>query len=104
VDDPGESLTFLGRQLSARFAVRFVRMAPGARRPYVEAEWRGALVVVERGTVELECRGGASRAFAPGSVLWLVGLPLRALHSRGPEPALLSVVTRSDEFAAGPQL
>ena len=104
MDDPGEYLNFLDRKLPARFVARAVRIATGTRLPYVEAEWRGALVVVERGAVELECLSGASRAFPRGTVLWLVGLPLRALHNRGPDPALLSVVTRSDEFPADLQL
>jgi hypothetical protein len=29
-------------------------------------------------------------------VLWLVGQPLRALHNRGREPALLVAVSRRD--------
>ena len=100
VDDPGEHLSFLGRHVPERFQVRWVALAPGAHRAYDEDEWRGALVVVERGSVQLECRAGACRSFPPGTVLWLVGLPLRALHNRGPESVLLSVVTRSDEFRA----
>jgi hypothetical protein len=32
--------------------------------------------------------------FGPGSVLWLFGLSLRALHNRGTEPALVVAVSR----------
>jgi hypothetical protein len=69
-------------------------VAPGAVRPYDDSEWRDALVLVERGTIELECRAGGCRAFHEGELLWLSGLPLRALHNRGTEPAVLVAVSR----------
>jgi hypothetical protein len=77
------------------FEMRLVAVAPGRTRAYDEAEWRGALVIVERGQIELESLSGGCRTFYRGDVLWLVGLPLRALHNRGPEPTLLVAVTRA---------
>ena len=76
------------------FAVRRVAVAPGRERPYVEAEWRGALVVLARGRIELEGLSGARRSFAPGAALWLDGLPLRALRNHGREPAVMIAFTR----------
>jgi len=87
-------LSFLSRRLPPAFELWAAAVAPGRERPYHEAEWRDAIVVVERGAVEIEFLGGSRRRFARGDVLWLVGLPLRALHNRGREPALLVAVSR----------
>jgi hypothetical protein len=76
------------------FAVRRVAVAPGDARAYDEAEWRDALVVVERGQIELEGVGGSRATFTRGDVLWLVGLSLRAVHNNGHEPAVMAVFTR----------
>jgi quercetin dioxygenase-like cupin family protein len=89
-----ERLSFLGRRLPSAFAIRIVIVDPGARRSFQEAEWRDALVVVERGTIQLEAAGGVRRDFVTGDVLCLMGLSLRALHNRGPEPAILVAVSR----------
>jgi hypothetical protein len=77
-----------------RFDVRRVAVAPGCALAYDEADWRGALVVVEHGRIELEAVGGGRRTFERGAVLWLVGLPLRALHNHGPERAVMVAFTR----------
>jgi quercetin dioxygenase-like cupin family protein len=76
------------------FVLRAVAVAPGSERAYEEAEWRDAIVSVTRGEIELECVGGTRHRFRRGDVLWLAGLPLRALHNRGDEPALLVTVSR----------
>ena len=69
-------------------------VAPGATCAYDEADWRGALVVVERGRIELEGLSGSRLSVERGAVLWLVGLPLRALHNHGREPAVMIAFTR----------
>ena len=76
------------------FEVRRVAVAPGRSRAYDEAEWSGALVLVARGRIELESLSGARRIFEAGAALWLVGLPLRALHNHGREPAVIVALTR----------
>ena len=83
-----------------RFRARAVPVAPGAERVYVESEWRGALVLVERGEVELQCVGGGSARLRRGDMLWFTGLPVRAVCNRGMEPAVLVTVSRIDEFRA----
>ena len=35
------------------YAVRAVAVAPGEERPYDEAEWRDAIVLVQHGEIEL---------------------------------------------------
>jgi hypothetical protein len=76
------------------FEVRAVSVEVGVDRIYNEAEWRDALVVVARGELELEDLTGEVRCFGRGAVLCLVGLPVRAIRSRGTEPALLVAVSR----------
>jgi hypothetical protein len=87
-------LTFLGRPVPPAFERREIPLAAGTARAYVEGEWRGALVVVERGEIELEWLGGGRWRVTRGDVLWLVGLRLRALHNPGAEPALLVAISR----------
>jgi hypothetical protein len=76
------------------FEVRRVAVAPGRTRAYDEADWRGALVVVARGRIELEGLSGARRSFEGGAALWLDGLALRALHNHGRETAVVVAFTR----------
>jgi hypothetical protein len=54
-----------------------------------------ALVVIERGLIELESAGGVCRSFVAGDVLWLADLPLRLLRNRGAIPAVLAAVSRA---------
>ena len=93
-DSDRDSLSFLGRRIPEGFEMRVVAVAPGNERPYDEAEWRDSLVVVERGEIDLECLGGTRRRLRCGDVLWLAGLPVRALHNDGTEPAVLVAVSR----------
>ena len=102
MEDPyaDDELRLALRCPSPSFERRTVTVAPGSTRPYRESEWVDALVVVERGAVELECVRGGRRAFAAGAVLWLSGLPLRAVHNAGDEPARLVAVSRRRGRAA----
>jgi hypothetical protein len=77
-----------------RFARRHVVFDPGDRRPYEEAEWDDALVIVKRGEIDVECRAGGRMRFVAGDMLWFTGLPLRSLWNPGPEPAVLVAVSR----------
>jgi len=93
--DPGpERLTFLDGPLPPRFRLHGVTLDPGSTRPFREEEWLDALVVVERGEIELECRAGSRRRFPAGAVMWLHGMDLQALHNPGDEPTVLSAVSR----------
>jgi len=95
MDEPGDDhLSLLDRPLPPTFEQREIAIAPGWERAYAEAEWRDALVVVEHGEIELEYLRGGCQSFQRGDVLWLVGLPLRALRNDGCEPALLLAVSR----------
>jgi hypothetical protein len=95
-----EPITFLGRPLGPSFHARVVTVPPGAVHPFVESEWRDALVVVEHGEVELEGAAGGRRRFGAGSLLWFSGLGLRALHNRGAHDLVLVAVRRA--VSSGP--
>ncbi|OLT15444.1 hypothetical protein BJF78_01765 [Pseudonocardia sp. CNS-139] len=92
-DDSGP-VTFLGRPLGPSFRTKIVTIAPGASLPFVEDEWRDALVVVEIGEIEMECRDGERQHFRTGAVLWFADLGLRALLNPGAEVAVLVAVWR----------
>jgi hypothetical protein len=71
-----------------------VTLEPGDARLTEPTEWADCLVMVERGTVEVECEGGGRRSFAAGDLLALECLPVRALRNRGPEVVRLLAVRR----------
>jgi hypothetical protein len=81
-----ERLSFPGRPLPGWFEVRVVVVAPGRERAFDDAEWRDALIVVERGEIELECLGGTCWRCGRGDVLWFIGLPVCTLHHPRREP------------------
>lgn len=92
--DHGERLSFLDRRVPPQFQVRQIAVAPGGERTVQEGEWADALVVVERGTIELECLDGARRSFGSGDMLCLRRLRLRLLRNRGHGPVLLIAISR----------
>jgi hypothetical protein len=94
MDADRSPLSFLGRRLPPPFQRRVVVLAPDHTWVYHDTEWRGAIVVVERGQIELECLDGSRHCFGRGDMLWLEGLPLRALHNRGHTSAVLIAVSR----------
>jgi hypothetical protein len=73
---------------------REVTVPAGARIDFVDAEWRGALVIVERGEIDLCCSRGGSRRFGTGAVLFFDGLNLVALRNPGLVDTLLVAVSR----------
>ena len=89
----GGRFSLLGRRPARGFEVRQVAIPPGSELLNIDDRWRDALVVVERGEIELVCRGGTRRWFSSGDVLCLADLALRSLRNRGPDPALLSAVS-----------
>ena len=94
--------TFLGKPVPAPFDVRRIVLVPGEERPCAEAEWRGAIVAVQRGGVDVVTRRGASASFRRGDILCLNGFSVRVLRNRGAEPAVLLAVSRprGDEFSS----
>jgi hypothetical protein len=78
------------------FERRAVVVGPGEARPFDSAEWRDAIVTVERGAIEAQpADGGAPVRFVRGDVVALDGRDLRALRNPGAAAAALLVVRRS---------
>lgn len=91
----GGRLGLLAGQLPESFDARVVAVGPGRACLYDATEWNDAVVVVARGTIELELLDGGRCRFVCGSVLSLSGLPVRALRNRGRSPAVLVAVSRT---------
>jgi hypothetical protein len=91
---------FLGRPVPAGFAVREVVVEPGENLGYLAEDWRGCIVSLESGAIDISSPNGVSASFIAGDILWLSGLPVSALENPGPDPAVLVAVRRSrtDEF------
>ena len=85
------------RDLPAAFERFRVVLASGDSLPTRPAEWAGCLVLVERGTIEVNCEAGGSGSFATGDLIALDWLPLRTLHNPGPDEACLLAVHRRDD-------
>jgi len=76
------------------FEVSEIRVPQGGEHAYVEAEWRDALIVVERGAIEVEFFAGGCCRFVRGDVLFLAGLHIRTLRNTGDVPAVLLAISR----------
>jgi hypothetical protein len=92
--DDEDRLSFQERRVGAPFEVRWVTIEPGSERTCDGAEWLDALVVLELGSIELECPSGISRSFEAGGVLCLSRLSRGTLRNRGPDLVILAVVSR----------
>lgn len=94
-DDDHRPLSFLGRALPRSFRLRVLVLAPGGVHPYDAAAWPDAIVVVERGQVELCEADGSRLGLVAGGVVWLAGLHLHYLRNPGGEPAVITAVSRT---------
>lgn len=84
----------------APFGFEQRRLVLGLATVHYEArEWSDALLVVERGVLELEWSGGARLRFEPGDTLCLSGLGLRALRGAAVGSTVLVVLKRLDSSA-----
>jgi hypothetical protein len=66
-----------------------------------------ALVVVEQGELELECRSGSRRRFGRGSMIPIARFPIARMQSVGPDSLVLVAVSRAtpggtDDFPSDP--
>jgi hypothetical protein len=79
-------------------------LAPGERRPTRPADWAGCLVLVERGSIEVDCDAGGMRSFDAGDLLALGWLPIRTLRNPGAGDACLVAVRRRGDPTEEPFL
>ncbi|MCU1429055.1 MAG: hypothetical protein JWL83_3055 [Actinomycetia bacterium] len=89
-----DQVSFVDGHCPPAFERRVITVAPGQAHAYDDAEWRDAIVVVQRGDIELEGVSGRRYGIAPGDILWLADMPLRALHNVGTAPAVFIAVSR----------
>jgi len=59
---------------------------------YRSEDWHGALIVVQGGTLQIECQSGRTAAFERGSVVHLQDLPLATLRAAEGEDVSLLVL------------
>jgi hypothetical protein len=97
----GKRLNLRAALAATVFEVRVLVISPGCGRGYDEAEWRDALVEIESGVLELEFTSGTRQRFGSGDVLWLAGLPIRALHNPGLEPCTVVAASRRGSGGSG---
>ncbi|MGH6654749.1 MAG: hypothetical protein ACRDVE_06040 [Actinocrinis sp.] len=93
----GAGLSFVGAACPDDFRLRTLTLLPLDAVDFRSADWADALVVVERGELEVECSSGARARFEAGSVLTFTGLPLARLRNPGREPLVLSAMSRAKE-------
>jgi hypothetical protein len=86
--------------LPAGFSRQVLRVAAGLHLDLEARGVPGAIVVVEEGVIELECRSGTRRRFGRGSMIPIARLPLTHVRSVGPGPLVLLAVSRASR--AGP--
>jgi hypothetical protein len=75
------------------FTRRVFRVGPGLALDMDCLRQPHAIVVVEQGVLEIECRGGTSRSFGRGSMIPIARLPVARLRSVGPSPLVLVAVS-----------
>jgi hypothetical protein len=85
------------------FSRRVLRVASGLELGLEPRCLHDAIVVVERGELEVECRSGTLRRFGRGSMITIARLPIAHLRSVGADPLVLVAVLRTslpatDEF------
>jgi hypothetical protein len=90
----GERLDLLARPVPPWLEVRVVVLPPGDRLGFEPAVWRGALLEVDCGELDLEFDSGVRCRLGTGTLFWLDGLAPQALQNRGHQPAVLVVMSR----------
>ena len=101
--DEGAACALFGDPLPPGFCRRVLRVPPGLELEVEACGARDAILVVEDGLAELECRSGIRRHFTRGSMLPLARVPLVRVRSVGTSTLVLIAVSRavrtpSDEF------
>lgn len=95
VSDDRTPVSFLGRRLPQWAQLHIVVLPAGCTHAFEPDHWRGAMIVVERGAIELELRGGRRVPCGQGYIGTLSGLTLVALHNPGGRPAVITGISRA---------
>jgi len=89
-----DRISFLGRQCPENFRLSRVILQPRETLEWRAADWADALIVVERGELEVELRSGTRAWFGEGAILVLAGLSVRRLRNSGRVPLVVSALSR----------
>jgi hypothetical protein len=81
--------------LPTDFSRRVLRLAPGLELGVEPGHLPDAIVIVEQGELELECRAGTCRRFGRGSMIPIAFPSLSRLRNAGPGPLVLVAVSRA---------
>jgi hypothetical protein len=81
------------------FCRRVFRVAPGLELGMDSIDLRGAIMLVEQGELELECRAGTCRRFGHGSMIPIGPLPVARIRCVGTGPLVLVAVSRASPHA-----
>jgi hypothetical protein len=82
------------RDLPSMFQRWELVLAPGSEHPTEADPWADALVLIQHGRLEVDCRAGGTRTFGAGDLLALDRLGLRVLRNPGHVPVRLVAVRR----------
>ena len=94
---------FLGRRVPDAFGVRRITIPPGAERPSADDEWHDAIVILERGAIDVVDPRGDRRRFAPGDMLCLEWVECERIVNVGQIDAELVAIDRPPQRAAPPE-
>jgi 2-methylisocitrate lyase-like PEP mutase family enzyme len=89
--DPGSLFPGEGRRPGISSTI--TTLQPAHSLDFRESDWAGAIVVVVRGRLHLECRSGRCASFDEGAVLFLTGLDLRRITNPGLTPLVLKSIS-----------
>jgi hypothetical protein len=92
--DGPDRISFLGARCPKDFRLHTLTLHPRNSIDYRPADWDDALVVVERGELEVECRSGARARFEEGAILAFATLAVRRLRNPSSKPLVLSILSR----------
>jgi hypothetical protein len=92
--DDADPISFLGRSCPESFRLCMMILQPRDAIEWRPADCADALIIVERGELEVELRSGTRAWFRQGAILVLAGLPLRRLRNPGRAPLVLSALSR----------
>ncbi|MBA4170927.1 MAG: hypothetical protein H0X68_11050, partial [Chloroflexi bacterium] len=102
-DGPALQARLVRDDLPPTFTRWRVTLPPGSARLTRAHSWTGVLVLIEQGSLEVECMAGGRQTFKRGDLLALGWLPLRTLHNPGPSPTMLLAMRHAghDSIHAG---
>jgi hypothetical protein len=90
-----EPFSLLAQNLPSWLQREIVRIPPRGTLDYESVTWRGALAVLEHGSVMLSTAGGAYLDLDQGAVVCLDRIRVATIRNTGSEPAVIVVVRRA---------